>query len=82
MNAQTTENSPRIKKETKNKIRVDFERTSFWTRFRLKFLTGNAVGKAIWWLFKTRPAPRYLLRHTPAVLFEDRFLVHEPRRLR
>ncbi len=52
MNAQTTENSPRIKKETKNKIRVDFERTSFWTRFRLKFLTGNAVGKAIWWLFR------------------------------
>ena len=34
-------NSPKIKRETKNKIKVDFERTSFWTRFRLKFLTVN-----------------------------------------
>lgn len=52
MNAQTTENSPKIKRETKNKIRVEFERTSAWTRFRLKFLTGNAFWKALWWLFR------------------------------
>ncbi len=52
MNAQTTENAPKITKETKNKIRVEFERTSFWTRFRLKFLTANAFGKALWWLFR------------------------------
>ncbi len=48
----TTENSPKIKRETKNKIRVDFERTSIWTRLRLKFLTGTAFAKAIWWIFR------------------------------
>ncbi len=52
MNVQSVNNSPKIKRETKNKIKVDFERTSFWTRFRLKFLTGTAFSKAIWWLFR------------------------------
>ena len=52
MNAQTTENSPKIKRETKNKIRVEFERTSLLTRLRLRFLTGNALGKALWWIFR------------------------------
>jgi len=41
-------NAPKIKKETKNKIRVDFERTSFWTRFRLKFISWNFLGTLIW----------------------------------
>ena len=48
----TTENSPKIKKETKNRIRVDFERTSLWTRIRLKFFTGTAFVKAVWWIFR------------------------------
>jgi len=52
VNAQSTENAPKITRETKNKIRVEFERTSFWTRFRLKFLTATAVGNALWWLFR------------------------------
>ncbi len=52
MNAQNTESSTKIKRESKNRIRVDFERTSFWTRFRLKFLTGTAFAKAIWWIFR------------------------------
>ncbi len=52
MNAQKTENAPKITRETKNKIRVEFERTSLWTRIRLKFLTGNALYKAIWWIFR------------------------------
>ena len=52
MNTQMTDNSPKIKRETKNKIKVDFERTSFWTRFRLKFLTGNALWKGILWVFR------------------------------
>ncbi len=52
MNAQKTENAPKITKETKNKIRVEFERTSFWTRFRLKFLTGHAAGNFLWFLFR------------------------------
>ena len=48
----TKTNSPKIKRETKNKIRVDFERTSWWTRFRLRFLTGTAFVKGMTWLFK------------------------------
>ena len=35
------DNKTVIKKETKNKIRVDFERTSAWTRFKLKYLSLN-----------------------------------------
>ena len=47
-----SENSPKIKRETKNKIRVEFERTSWWTRFRLKYLTGSSFVKGLWWLFR------------------------------
>lgn len=52
MNAQVTENAPKVMKETKNKIKVDFERTSFWTRFKLKFLTAHALTSFIWWIFR------------------------------
>ena len=45
-------NSPKIKRESKNKIKVDFERTNWWTRFRLRFLTGTAVTKGLTWLFR------------------------------
>ncbi len=48
----TKANAPKIKKETKNKIRVDFERTNWFTRFRLKFLTTTAIAKGAVWLFK------------------------------
>lgn len=38
-NVKNTPNTaPKVMKETKNKIRVDFERTSAWTRFKLKYL--------------------------------------------
>ncbi len=52
MNAQQTDNSPKIKRETKNTIRVDFERTSLLTRIRLKFFTAKALGNAIWFVFR------------------------------
>lgn len=45
-------NSPKIKRESKNKIRVDFERTNWFKRFRLRFLTGTAVAKGLTWLFR------------------------------
>ena len=45
-------NSPKIKRESKNKIKVDFERTNWWTRFRLRFLTGTAVTKGLTWIFR------------------------------
>ena len=50
MNSQAT--APKVKKETKNKIRVDFERTSFWTRFRLKYLSFKFVKTVMWVLFR------------------------------
>lgn len=52
MNAQSTENAPKVLKESKNKIKVDFERTSAWTRFRIKYLSWNFLGNAAWWLFR------------------------------
>lgn len=48
MNAQET----KIKKETKNKIRVDFERTSLWTRFRIKYLSFRFLGQVVFKLFR------------------------------
>ncbi|MBQ0102484.1 MAG: carbohydrate ABC transporter permease [Firmicutes bacterium] len=51
-NTAVSENAPKIKRETKNTIKVDFERTNFWTRFKLKYLTSNALVSALWWLFR------------------------------
>lgn len=45
-------NSPKIKRESKNKIKVDFERTNWFKRFRLRFLTGTAISKGLTWLFR------------------------------
>jgi multiple sugar transport system permease protein len=45
MNEQTT--APKIKKETKNKIRVEFDRVSGWERFKLKYLTLRFVGMTL-----------------------------------
>ncbi len=50
MNAQDTK--PRVMKESKNKIRVDFERTSAWTRFRIKYLSFSFLGQVIFKLFR------------------------------
>lgn len=47
-NVKNTPNTaPKVKKETKNKIRVEFDRTSRWTRFRLKYLQSGFVVGAI-----------------------------------
>ena len=39
--ATNVEETPQVLKETKNSIKVDFERTSFWKRFRLKAFDAN-----------------------------------------
>lgn len=46
------ENAPAIKKETKNTIKVDFERTPFWERVRAKLLNLYTVKKVVWYLFR------------------------------
>jgi len=47
MNNQTV-----IKKESKNKIRVEFERTSFWTRMRIRFISVFFLQQVIWIIFR------------------------------
>ena len=50
MNEQTT--PVKIMKETKNKIRVEFDRVSGWERFKLKYLTLKYLGTAIFKFFR------------------------------
>jgi multiple sugar transport system permease protein len=50
MNAQ--QSAPKILKESKNKIRVDFERTSAWTRFKIKYLSVSFLGNVIFKIFR------------------------------
>lgn len=48
-NVQT---SPKIKKETKNKIKVDFERTPLSERLKGKFFSTYFLGRVIWFIFR------------------------------
>ncbi|MBQ2509602.1 MAG: hypothetical protein II529_02140, partial [Erysipelotrichaceae bacterium] len=49
-NAQT---APKIKKETKNKIRVEYEdRTPFWERMKAKFVNLYTLKKVVVYLFR------------------------------
>ncbi len=50
MNSQIS--TPKVTKETKNKIRVEFERTDFWTRFKLKYLSFKFVKTVAWVIFR------------------------------
>lgn len=52
MNAQNADSKPKVRKETKNKIKVDFERTSFKQRFKAKFLTLTFLKKVVWCLIR------------------------------
>ena len=47
---------PKVLKESKNKIRVEFERTSRWTRFRVKYLNGGFVASALFKIFRSMSA--------------------------
>ncbi|MCQ2455728.1 MAG: carbohydrate ABC transporter permease [Clostridia bacterium] len=44
--------APKIKRESKNKIRVDFERTPLLQRLRAKFLNLYTLKKVLWYLFR------------------------------
>ena len=52
MNASNVESKPKVRKETKRKIKVDFERTSFKERFKAKFLTFTFIKKVAWTLIR------------------------------
>ncbi len=49
MNAQ---NAPKVTKETKNSIRVEFERTSLKERLRIKYLSPSFLVSLVWWIFR------------------------------
>ena len=42
----------KVLRESKNKIKVDFERTSRWTRFRTKYLTTNFLFSTLFRIFR------------------------------
>lgn len=44
--------SPKVLKDNKRKIKVDFERTSLMDRLKAKFLTMNFVVQVVWKVFK------------------------------
>lgn len=44
--------TPAVKKETKNKIRVDFERADLKTRLKAKFMSASFFGKVIFYIFR------------------------------
>ena len=50
--SQTSATGAAITKESKNKIRVDFERTSRWERFKIKFLSLKFVGEVAFKIFR------------------------------
>ena len=65
MDNQTTE-APKILKESKNKITVEFERTSLKERLKLKYLNVSYIGILLW----------SFVRYTVPLLLEDHIIVH------
>ena len=52
MNAQNLEKKPVVKRESKNKIRVDFDRTPLKERLKAKFLSGFFIQNVVIWIFR------------------------------
>lgn len=49
---QNMDQKPKIKRESKNKIRVEFERTDLKTRLKTKYLSLFFLKRAAWYLFR------------------------------
>ncbi len=52
MNAQKVDNKTTVKKNTKRKIRVDFERAPLKERLKAKFLSLFFIKKIVWFVFR------------------------------
>ena len=52
MNAQNIDNKPKVQKETKNKIKVEFERTPLKERLKAKFLSAFFLKKVVFYIFR------------------------------
>ena len=46
------QNVTKVKRQSKNKIRVDFERTSLWQRLRIKYLSLGFLGRVVFIIFR------------------------------
>ncbi len=49
---QNMDNKPKIKRESKNKIRVEFERTDLKERLKTKYLSMFFLKRVVWFLFR------------------------------
>ncbi len=49
---QNVENKPKVRKESKNKIKVDFERTPLKERLKAKFLSLFFLKKVLWYIVR------------------------------
>ena len=52
MNAQNLQDKPKVLKESKRKIKVDFERTDAKTRFKEKYISLFFLTKVVWFVFR------------------------------
>ena len=52
MNSQNIDKKPQVMKETKNKIKVDFERTPLLERLKAKFISMSFVTNITWYIFR------------------------------
>ena len=52
MNAQNIDNKPKVQKDTKKKIRVEFERTPLKERLKAKFLSTFFLTKVVFYIFR------------------------------
>lgn len=52
MNANDIQKQPKVRKETKKKIRVDFERTPLKERLKAKFLSFYFLKTVAWWIIR------------------------------
>ena len=52
MDNQNISQATVVKRESKNSIRVDFDRTSIWTRLRIKYISVFFLQQVIWVIFR------------------------------
>ena len=52
MNANNVQDGPKIKRETKNKIKVEFDRTPLIERIQAKFFNANFMVNLLWYIFR------------------------------
>ena len=46
------QNAPKIKKESKNKIKVEFDRTPLLERLKARYVNMYTVGNFVWYIFR------------------------------